>query len=80
MDACCLYVKIKLYKNYENKFNPFNQVGIVRIACQGLLADELDQSIRTPEDPQLITWIEPWNLKMGGIDPSTLDPMIQDKL
>jgi hypothetical protein len=24
MDVCCQYVKIKMEKNYENKFNPFN--------------------------------------------------------
>jgi centrosomal protein CEP104 len=82
MDACCQYVKISLHKNYENKFNPFNQVGIVRIACQGHIASDYDAAMQAniPEENEVTRIEVSRSMKVDPIPTSKLDPMIQDKV
>lgn len=45
LDHNCKYLKIWIDKPYFNKFNPFNQVGIVRIVCHGTAVSEYEGKI-----------------------------------
>ena len=40
LDHWCKYLKIIFGKPFFNKYNPFNQVGVVRIVCHGNVLKE----------------------------------------
>lgn len=43
LDHACKYLKICFDKPYFNKFNPFNQVGVVRIVCHRMPVNEYER-------------------------------------
>jgi uncharacterized pyridoxamine 5'-phosphate oxidase family protein len=45
LDHNCKYLKISLEKPYFNKYNPFNQVGLVRIVCHGNMVNEYQRKV-----------------------------------
>lgn len=81
MDACCQYVKIRFDRPFDNKFNPFSQVGCVRIACQGYFADQDTVAIANyPEVPIDEQPVMSKSMKLPEVDISKFDPMLRDKL
>ena len=42
LDHKCKYLKISFEKPFFNKFNPFNQIGIVRIVCHGAMISDYE--------------------------------------
>ena len=40
------YLKILFNKPYFNKFNPFNQIGVVRIVCHGVVLNDYEGNMK----------------------------------
>ncbi|KAM3146908.1 hypothetical protein pb186bvf_001062 [Paramecium bursaria] len=53
----CNFVKLLIHRNYDNKFNPFNQVGFIALRMYGdkqqLLPPASKQKFRTAENPKI---------------------------